>query len=100
MPQNNLFDSALDWSGVRMTYTDHLPDLSATFTTTIQVKRADGDWSTLMVQHWSGTMVDFLTTWSTEVMNAWLYGTPSDVPKAAVRVFRAARRHKEAHEYE
>jgi hypothetical protein len=100
MPQRNLFDATLDWSGVRISYQDHTPDLDASFTTTIQVKRADGDWSTLIVHHWSGVMVDFLPTYSTSVMEAWLFGNPLDVPRAATKVFRSARRHKEAHSYD
>jgi len=99
MPQRNLFDATLDWSGVRIQYADHTPELDASFTTSIQVLRADGDWSTLIVQHWSGVMVDYLSTWSQAVMDAWLYGRPEDVPKAAVRIFRQARRHHEAHRY-
>lgn len=100
MPQQNLYDSALDWSGVRVQIHDQTPHLVATFTTTLQVQRADGDWSSLHVVHWTGLMVDFLQTYVTEVMTAWLYGSSDDVLKAAKKVHRDAGRHASAHAYD
>lgn len=100
MPQRNLFDSTLDWTGVRVQITDHTPNLVASFTTTLQVKREDGDWSSLHVLHWRGLMVDFLGTYVSEVMNAWLYGTPKDVIKVSKKVQRDAGRHAVAHAYD
>lgn len=100
MPQRNLLDSTLDWTGVRISLEDHSPDLVASFTTTLQVRRADGDWSSLIVIRWQGLMVDFLQTYVSEVMNAWLYGTPADVVKTSKRVHKTAGQHAAAHAYD
>lgn len=100
MPQRNLFDSTLDWRGVRVQLTDHTPDLVASFTTTLQVQRQDGDWSTVHVVKWRGLMVDMLDTYVTEVTRAWLYGAASDVIKTAKKVHRDAGRHAIAHAYD
>lgn len=100
MPQQNLFDPTLDWSGVRVQLADHTPLLSASMTTTLQVQRMDGDWSTLHVVHWEGLMVDFIGTYVTEVTTAWLFGAPGDVIRVAKKVHRDAGHHATAHAYD
>lgn len=100
MPQHNLFDSALDWSGVRITLEDHTPDMVASFSTGVQVRRLDGDWSTVHAAHWEGLMVDLLDSFVREVSHAWLYGKSDDVLAAAKRVHRQAGQHAIAHAYD
>lgn len=100
MPQQNLLDPTLDWSGVRIQTQDHTPTMVASFTTTLQVQRADGAWGTVHVVHWTGLMVDLLDTYVHEVTKAWLYGTPEDVVRVARKVHRDAGRHAAAHAYD
>lgn len=100
MPQNNLFDSALDWTGVRIELTDHTPDQVASFETWVQVKRVDGKWSSVHHARWEGLMVDLLDRFVTEVTHAWLYGNSDDVLRVAKKVHRDAGRHAVAHAYD
>lgn len=95
-----MFDSALDWTAIRVTWEDLTPHLDASFTTTLHVKRADGDWSAVFSVRWTGLMLDFAHTWTAEVMSAWLYGTSTDVLRVAKKVHRDAGRHALAHAYD
>jgi hypothetical protein len=94
-----MLDASLDWNGVRVTLQDLTPTLDARFTSTLQVLRADGDWSTLYVTHWEGVMADFIHTYMSEVVSAWLYGAPEEVVRAHKSVHRQALAHKRAHEF-
>ena len=100
MPQTSLFPSALDWTAVRIQWEDQTPDLSATMVSTIHVKRADGDWTAVLSQRWQGVMLDFAHSFTSDVMSAWLYGTPADVLTAAKGSHKAARLHAAAHQYD
>lgn len=100
MPQHDLFGSALVWESVRVQWEDHTPDLEASFTSTLYVKRADGDWTAVLSQRWEGIMLDFAATFMSDVTTAWLFGTSADVLTAAKGVHKAARLHRAAHAFD
>lgn len=100
MPQRNLLDSALDWTAIRLSWEDESPDLVASFRCTLHVQRGDGSWSAVVSTRWQGLMVDFVQTYTSEVMAAWMYGTPEDVLRVSRKVHRDAGRHAQAHAYD
>lgn len=88
------------WTAIRVEWVDNTPDLDATFTSQLLVRRKDGDWTTVLSQRWEGIMLDFAATFMQDVMTAWLFGTSNDVLLAAKGVHKAARLHRKAHSYD
>lgn len=98
MPQLNLLNPANDPIGLRIEWVDRTPELQGAFDVTIYFRRMEGDWTTLLVQRWTGTMLDFAATFTTDVTTAWLWGDRAEVLRAAVSCHRAARAHAKEHD--
>lgn len=98
MPQLNLLKPGEYPTGLRITWEDRTPDLEGAFDTTIHLRRRDGDWTALIVQRWSGTMLDLADSWTQAVTNAWLWGDRRDVLRAAVAQHRQAKKHARVHD--
>lgn len=98
MPQPDLFKPAHEPMSLRITWTDRTPLLDGSFDVTVELQRSDGEFYTLIAQRWTGVMLDFVTTFTTNVTEAWLYGDRPNVLRAAVLCHRAAKAHARAHE--
>lgn len=97
MPQLNLLKPGDDPTGLRLQWVDRTPDLIGAFDSVIYMRRQDGDWTTVLVQRWTGVMLDFAATWTTDVTTAWFWSDRRAVVAAAVAVHRAAKRHAKEH---
>lgn len=100
MPQWNLLQPGDDPIGFRVEWVDRTPDLIDGFDVTVYMRRRDGDWTAVVSQRWSGLMLDFACTFTTDVTSAWLWGDRRDVVRAAASVERAARVHAREHAIE
>lgn len=98
MPQLNLLNPGDDPVGLRISWIDRTPDLVGAFDVEVHMRRQDGDWTCLIVQRWTGTMLDFAGTFTMDVTNAWFYGDRRDVVRVAVTTHRAAKRHAKEHD--
>lgn len=61
---------------------------------TIQRKPWGGTWETVHASRWNGVMLDLASTLEQDTVNAFLYGDPRDLARAAASVAKTARRHQ------
>lgn len=98
MPQHSMFPDDPRLDGLRLTIIDRSPELDPTFRFGVECRYVDQDWRTLRLDVWYGLMLDFATTWGSEMVASYLFGQGGeDLFKTGHSVTRAARHHHEAH---
>lgn len=98
MPQDELLQSEPPYTGLRTEW--EAVDLFAgtVWKLTILRKRWGKGWETVHVSQWSGVMMDLASTMEQDTINAFLYGEPRDLARAAASIAKVARRHARTHQ--
>lgn len=91
-PPEGGYDVAL-----RLTITDHYPELEDAVTVAIQVRQLDQDWTTLYTLRMSGRGRDYLSSSIEDLVHAWHYEDRRAIVREAQRDEREARKHARRH---
>lgn len=100
MPQMNLYEPSKDLVGIRISWTWPDDVQVGGPVSTIELRTFGGDWFTLISQRWEGIMLDFITTFMSDVGIAFAFGDRRAVLSAAQSTHRAARAHMKSHQHD
>lgn len=98
MPQDTLLPEDPHHDGIRLEW-EYLPHPDgATWRCKIQRLTRGSYWKTLHVSSWDGVMMDMAGTMASDVYNAFFFGEPRDVVRAAQSIYRLAKQHQALHQ--
>lgn len=98
MPQHQLLPDRPALVGLRLTIIDRSPDGDPSWQLLLEQKARGGDWGTLRADVWEGIMLDFATTWASDLVACFLYGEGGDdLFRSARSIHKAAKEHVKAH---
>lgn len=96
MPQHSMFPTAPPLVGLRLTIEDRHPELDPTWRFGLEVKALDQPWRTLRSDIYYGKMLDYASTWASELVACYLFEEGGeDLFKTGRSLARAARHHHE-----
>lgn len=94
MPQDSLLPDEPAYTGFQMSW-EQLPSPEGPFWACVVRRRVvPGEWQTVHMSRWDGTMMDLASTMAEDCLNAFLYDDAPGLPKAAATVRRLARLHR------